>query len=168
MEVTDEDIVTEAREMHSAKALSPIEVTDEGIVTEARALQPWKACCPMDVIDEGIVTDFRELQPEKARFPMDVTDEGIVTEARELQPTKACSPMEVTDEGMSTFPFASGVYRQAAEATQLEHTSARTVRTRTHSQDRAPRRCQAPALVRPISGRGASIAGVLASLLVPG
>ena len=93
---------------------------------------------------------------------MEVTDEGIDTETRELQPSKALSPMEVTDEGMSTCPFASGVYRQAADATQLAHTSARTVRTRTHSQDRAPRRCQAPALVRPISGRGMSIPGMLA------
>ena len=43
-----------------------MEVTDEGIVTEARELQLWKACCPMEFTDEGIDTEARELQPKKA------------------------------------------------------------------------------------------------------
>ena len=125
MEVTDEGIVTEARELQPWKALPPMEVTDEGIVTEARELQPWKARFPMEVTVMGIVTEVREVHCWKALSPMEVTDEGIVTETRELQLWKAFTPMEVTDEGMSTFPFASGVYRQPADATQLEHTSAK-------------------------------------------
>ena len=42
MEVTDEGIVTETREVPE-KASCPMEVTDEGIVTEAREEQLWKA-----------------------------------------------------------------------------------------------------------------------------
>ena len=40
MEVTDEGIVTEARELHCEKALCPMEVTDESIVTQTKELQP--------------------------------------------------------------------------------------------------------------------------------
>ena len=42
-----------------------MEVTDEGIDTEARELQPEKANCPIEVTDEGIVTEAREVQPAK-------------------------------------------------------------------------------------------------------
>ena len=38
MEVTEEGIVTEARELHPEKAYPPMELTDEGIVTETREL----------------------------------------------------------------------------------------------------------------------------------
>jgi hypothetical protein len=38
-----------------------MEVTDEGIVTEAREMHSQKACCPMEVTDEGMVTETREL-----------------------------------------------------------------------------------------------------------
>ena len=41
-------------------------VTDDGIVTDAREVQPAKAPEPMVVTDDGIVTDVRELQPQKA------------------------------------------------------------------------------------------------------
>ena len=34
--------VTETSEVQSQKALDPIEITDEGMATEARELQPWK------------------------------------------------------------------------------------------------------------------------------
>ena len=55
-----------------------MEVTDEGIVTEARELQPEKAFNPMEVTDEGIVTEVRELHLSKALPSMLVPDD-IVT-----------------------------------------------------------------------------------------
>ena len=43
-----------------------MEVTDDGIVTDVRELHPAKAALPMLVTDDGIVTDVREKQLKNA------------------------------------------------------------------------------------------------------
>jgi hypothetical protein len=43
-----------------------MEVTEEGMLTEAREVQSWKACCPMEVTEEGMVTEASLVQPLKA------------------------------------------------------------------------------------------------------
>ncbi len=47
---------------HFRKAPSPMEVTDEGISTDFRDLQNWKAPCPMEVTEDGILMDSRDEQ----------------------------------------------------------------------------------------------------------
>ena len=104
IDVTEEGIVTEAKELQPEKALSRMLLPDT-IVTcvrleqpkydfEAKSagalsevgLTPLKTSLPIDVTEEGIVTEAKELQPEKAESPIDVTEEGIAIEAKELQP----------------------------------------------------------------------------------
>ncbi len=43
MEVTELGIVTDAKEVQSSKAYSPMEVTELGIVTDAKEVQSSKA-----------------------------------------------------------------------------------------------------------------------------
>ena len=39
-----------------------MEVTDEGMVTETREVQLVKTCCPIEVTEEGMLTEGREEQ----------------------------------------------------------------------------------------------------------
>jgi hypothetical protein len=41
-------------------------VTEDGMLTEARDVQPWKAACSMLVTDDGMLTVAKDVQPSKA------------------------------------------------------------------------------------------------------
>ena len=73
MRVTEFGILMEVKELHSAKAFSPMLVTEFGILMEVKALQPAKALIPMLVTEFGILMEVKELQPQKALSPMLVT-----------------------------------------------------------------------------------------------
>ena len=99
MEVTDEGILTEVRAVHSWKALSPMEVTDEGDAkaTEARELHSRKALPPKVTSDKGILTEVRAVHLKKASAGMFVVEAGIVTcpfASGSIQQNAAALPMK--------------------------------------------------------------------------
>ena len=59
--VHEEGMVTEVKGQPE-NACTPMEVTEEGIAIEAREVQPEKAAQPMEVTEEGINTEAREGQ----------------------------------------------------------------------------------------------------------
>ena len=83
-------------DVHSAKALSPIDVTDSGIVTLSKDVQCTKAHGSMIVSDPGRVIRAKDRQPAKAFVPMDVTDSGIVTVRTSWQSRKVAVAISPT------------------------------------------------------------------------
>ncbi len=54
-------MVTEAREVHPSKALSPIDITESGTVIEVRAVHVWNALSSIEVTESGIVYEVPTL-----------------------------------------------------------------------------------------------------------
>ena len=57
-----------ASELHSAKALQPMEVTESGMCTAASEMHPPKACSPMEVTETRMCNAASELHPLKAKM----------------------------------------------------------------------------------------------------
>ncbi len=71
-----------------------MDVTEDGIVTEDKDVQPLNALSPMDVTEDGIVTEVKETQSSNALLPMKLTDEGIT--ATFIPEIKSESPLEAS------------------------------------------------------------------------
>ena len=74
--VTDSERLILSKDLHFAKANSPIAVTDSGIVMLLKELHLKKAPSPITVTASGIVMLTKELHFLKAPSPMAMTDSG--------------------------------------------------------------------------------------------
>ena len=82
--MTESEIVTDAKRVHSWKAPSPILVTESPIVTDAKLEHPEKADLPIfmfagtaELLEACIFADRRPLHRAKAAYPISITEEGI-------------------------------------------------------------------------------------------
>ncbi len=92
-----------------------MEVTDDGMVTEAREEQPKNALARISVIPSGMTKSSTNL-PFKYSLPLNngfalelaksilhqLSNEDIWTKSKEVQLLNASDPIEVTDAGMVT------------------------------------------------------------------
>ncbi len=74
-----------------------MDVTDEGMDTDSREVHWPNASDPMDVTPDGMVTDSREEHWENAYNPMDVTEPKLML-ARFTQLRKELFPIFVTPD----------------------------------------------------------------------
>lgn len=126
MEVTPSGIEIEPRRLQFLKALFGILVMPEGRMTELRFVRSAvhsKAPWPMEVTLPGRVAEAREVRL-KAQSPMVVTLPGSAIETRLQQLLNAWLAMEVTPPGTSTWPCASGLYRQQSLSSLGTHSGA--------------------------------------------
>ncbi len=89
------------KDLHPAKASTPMLVTESVMLTLFKELHLLKAWSRMLVTESGMLMLFKDLHRAKALLPMLVTAAGILTFFKDLHPAKALSPMLVSESGMS-------------------------------------------------------------------